>query len=296
MRATLFTTAILLIGLPASAVGIDEACQDLADQKPDDYDEQQQQDFLANYYALGSSFSAVHAPIPHEPGRGMIGAHVNGLVPLPCRRRFALDWQKTEDTNKSPVLPTITASYAFKTKWDAVVPYAELGFLAPIPVAGTRNLVFQSALGIGFEVTDELQLGARAHATVQRTVGDIATPIAEGDPIYEDLYLGSTLGIQAMAGYAVSETVTPYVMFGLMDASTFFYVADSGVVANNLHPYLGPEYAIGSDFLFEDKIRLGVEYYAAPGGNRTLDGASSVDGFGAYGRIHTIRLRVGLEL
>jgi len=286
----------LLLSSSARAVGIDEACQDLADDKPADYDEQQQQDFLMNYYALGASFSGVHAPIPHKAGRGMIGVRLGGLPPLPCRRRFALDWTKTEDTNKSPVLPTITASYAFETPWEEVVPYAEAGFLAPVPVAGTRNLTFQAAIGVGFALGDSAQLGVRAHGAVLRTIGDIATPITEDDPVEMDLYLGSTLGVQAMGGYQIG-SVTPYVMVGLLDASTFFYVGDSGVVTNNLHPYLGPEYAVGADMLFVDeRLRIGAEYYGAPGGHRTLGDATDEAGFAGYGRIHTLRVRIGVEL
>jgi hypothetical protein len=166
-------------------------------------------------------------------------------------------------------------------------------------VAGTRNLVFQVAAGAGGTVGERLQLGARAHASLLRTVGDIATPINEGDPVYTDLFLGSTLGVQALVGYPI-ERVTPYAMVGLLDASTFFYVGDSSLAVNNLHPYLGPEMAVGADaLLVKDRLRLGAEYYGAPGGHRTLsvsgDGARD-PGFGRYGRLHTVRVRIGVEL
>lgn len=291
----------LAVASPALATGIDEACQDVT--RPDDYNEQRQQDFLMNYYALNASFSGVHGPIPHKQGRGSLGVQLNGLMPLPCVRRFALDFTKTEDTNKSPVLPTLMASYAFNSPVEKLTPYAEAAFLAPIPIAGTRNLVFQAALGVGYELSDKVSIGGRAHASVQRTIGDIATPLAEGDPVYEDLFLGSTLGIQMLGGYDLSEalnseedTVGIHVMFGLIDASTFFYVADSGIVTNNLHPYLGPEYAVGTSFLLKDRIRVGVEYYGAPGGRRIIGEADTLDGFAAYGRVHTARARVALEL
>lgn len=286
--------AALALPTSALATGIDEACQHLEGQKPSDYDEQQQQDFLSNYYAIVSSFSAVHGPVPHEAGHGMIGVRLGGMPPLPCRRRFALDWSKTEDTNKAPAIPTIHASYAFQ-QVAGITPYAEAGFLAPVPVSGTRNLVFQAAVGAGGNVSEKVQLGLRAHAAVQRTVGDIATPIEEGDPIYDDLYLGSTLGIQGLFGLQLGP-VNPFAMVGFMDASTFFYVGDSSVVTNNLHPYLGPEYALGVEGLVKERFRWGAEYYAAPGGHRTLGDASSLDGFAAYGRLHTLRIRLGVEL
>lgn len=302
MRGTFLLSMVVAMAAlspeAAWSAGIDPRCAALAGQKPADYDEQQQGDFLQNYYALGASFSGVHGPIPHEPGKGAIGVRLGGLPPLPCRRRFALDWTKTEDTNRSPVLPTVVASYAFNETLG-VIPYVEAGFLAPVPVAGTRNLVFQAAAGIGGKLSERAQIGVRAHASVLRTVGVIATPINEGDPSYADLFLGSTLGVQALFGYEVQK-VTPYAMLGLLDASTFFYVGDSSLAVNNLHPYFGPELALGADaLLVKDRLRLGLEYYGAPGGHRTLtvSGDPQRDpGFGRYGRLHTLRLRIGVEL
>jgi hypothetical protein len=289
---------VLALGVPnlAFATGIDPACAGI--DKPADYEEQVQQDFLMNYYALAGTFSGIHAPVPHEPGHGAIGIRAAGMPPLPCKRRFALEHTKTEDTNKSPVLPAVTASYAFQ-EVKGVVPYVEASFLAPVPVAGTKNLLFQVAGGVGFNATEKLQLGARLHASIQKTVGDIATPIAEGDPVFDDLFLGSSIGVQVLGGYEI-DSVTPYVMVGFVDASTFFYVGDSSIVTNNLHPYLGPEFAAGLDGLVvKDRLRFGLEYYGAPGGHRTLHPSGSGDpdpGFAKWGRIHTVRLRVGVEI
>lgn len=295
MRILAVMVGALLPSL-AVATGIDPACAGVT--KPSDYEEQLQQDFLMNYYALTATFSGIHAPVPHEGGKGMIGLRLNGMPPLPCKRRFALEHTKTEDTNKSPVLPAVTASYAFKDIKGAV-PYVEASFLPPVPVAGTRNLLFQVAGGVGFNATEKLQLGVRVHASIQRTVGDIATPIAEGDPVFDDLFLGSSIGVQALGGYEI-QSVTPYVMVGLVDASTFFYVGDSSVVTNNLHPYLGPEMALGIDGLWvKERLRFGAEYYGAPGGHRTLHLSRVGDpdpGFAKWGRLHTVRLRIGVEL
>ncbi|MEM6928532.1 MAG: hypothetical protein AAF602_16470 [Myxococcota bacterium] len=286
--------AILAVLLGSSwglAAGIAEECLQFADDRPPDYSEDQQRDYLQNYFALGGSFSGVHGPIPHEPGRGMVGVRLNGLPPLSCRRRFALDWTKTERTNISPVLPSVTASYAFRS--DKVVPYVETGFLPPVPVAGTRNFVFQVAAGVGWEVTDRVSLGVRAHSHLQRTIGEIATPITEGAEEFDDFYVGTAIGGQVLGGYRI-RSVTPYVMVGLVGVSTFFDVGDSGLAVRNFHPYLGPEYAIGVDGLHQ-RLRLGAEYYGAPGGSRNLRNRASL-GFFQYGRLHTLRVRVGVEL
>lgn len=286
---------MISLALAASAVAQDipvaEECIDLLDDRPDDYNEVQQRDFLSNYFALGGSFSGIHGPIPHEPGRGMVGLRLNGLPPLSCRRRFALDWTKTERTNVSPVLPTVTASYAFGR--EGLVPYIEAGFLAPVPVAGTRNLVFQLAAGLGIEITDRVSVGVRGHAHIQRTIGEIATRLSPEAEIFDDFYLGSAIGGQLLGGYRIG-SVTPYAMVGLLGVSTFFEVGDSGISIENVHPYLGPEFALGADGLYR-RLRIGGEYYAAPGGSRNLTNRDSL-GFAAYGRLHTVRLRVGYEL
>jgi len=275
----------------ALGAGVAEECLDLADDRPPDYSEDQQRDFLSNYFALGGSFSGIHGPIPHEAGRGMVGVRLNGLPPLSCRRRFALNWTKTERTNISPVLPTVTTSYAFGR--EGLVGYVESGFLAPVPVARTRNLVFQLAAGVGVEVTERVSLGVRAHAHAQRTVGEIATPIEKGAPEVEDVFVGSAIGGQLLGGYRIG-AVTPYVMVGMLGVSTLFVVGDANDAVDNFHPYLGPEYAVGVDGLHR-RLRIGGEYYGAPGGSRNLRNRDSL-GFFAYGRLHTVRLRVGYEL
>ena len=93
---------------------IDPHCQDIASAGvPEGYDEQAQQDFLQNYFALSTTLSPIHGPVPHEPGHGAVGVELSALPPLGCTRRLVLNYGKTEDTNKSPVLPRLRVSYAF---------------------------------------------------------------------------------------------------------------------------------------------------------------------------------------
>ena len=79
--------AAVLLPTTAAAQIADE-CQDLADSQPSDYDEQVQQDFLANYVMLAMTYSPAHAPIPHEPGHGAIGVGLQVIPPLGCKKRF----------------------------------------------------------------------------------------------------------------------------------------------------------------------------------------------------------------
>lgn len=300
-RHPLFAVAAVglgtLVALPAAA-SIAPECQDVVVDMST-YNEQRQQDFLMNYYALNATYSPVHGPIPHAAGRGALGVKVNGLIPLPCERRFALGATKTEDTNVAPALPQLHGTYAFPALFDVVIPFAGFAFLPPVEVAGTRNFVASGEVGAGIELEERWQLALRFHFSSQRTVGDVATKIEDDDPDYDDLFLGTTMGADLSFGARLTGDfgeITPFVSVGLVDASTFFWVGDSGVVTNNYHPYFGLAYSVGADALFIDKIRVGVEYYGAPGGFVDLRPSTTVEGdLGHYGRVHTWRTRIAYE-
>jgi hypothetical protein len=287
------------LSLSSSALAeVDPKCEGLP--IPDDYDEQVQQDFQANYYALTASYSSAHGPIPHKPGTGMIGVAASVMPPLGCERRFVLNWTKTEDTNKSPLLPRLQASYAFPAIKDIAVPYASIGFLPPIPISGTRNMVVSGEFGFGFYIHKFFEAGFRGHANLQRTYGDIATAFdPETEPVVEDAYVASTWGIDVLLGVPLDvgqQHIVPFASIGYLDASTFFFVGDSSFAANNLHPYSGLALSVGVDMLFVKHLRLGVEFYAAPGGYSLPDpSADSVDQASRYGSLYTARGRIGYE-
>lgn len=284
---------MLLLSLFTASAYVDPKCEDYV--LPDDYDEQSQQDFMANYFALATSLSPQHGPVPHEAGHGAIGLDLGIIPPLGCRRRLVLGGTKTEDTNKSPAVPRFRVSFAFPDV-GKVRPYAGLAYIPPITILGTRNVMISGEFGFGIPLGDKLQVGGRYHFTAQKTIGEIATPFDIEDPAVDDLYLGSTFGFDAMVGVDLG-LVTPYAAVGVMDASTFFYIGDDSVVANNLHPYFGPTMSLGVDGLIKERLRFGAEFYGAPGGfSRPLEDTDALPGFGRYGHIYTARLRVALEL
>ncbi len=261
--------------------------------RPEDYDEQVQQDFLANYPALATTFSPIHGPIPHAPGRAAVGVELAVIPPLSCRRRYVLEWSKTEDTNRMPVAPRIRGSVALP-EVAGFVPYVGLGYVPPIPVAGTRSVILSIEAGIGRDF-GAVEAGARFHATSFKLVADIATAFAPHHPDLDDFYVASTLGVDLLVGVPL-EPLTPYLAVGVTDVSTFFYVADTGTVPNNLHPYFGPVFSLGVDGLL-GSFRWGAELYGAPGGHVRPDPtAETLPGFGRYGHLYTARLRVGWEL
>ncbi len=241
-----------------------EECVETANAGPPaDYSEQGQQDFLLNYFSLATTFSPLHAPVPHKPGTGSIGLELAGIPPLGCDRRLVLDYTKTEDTNKTPVAPRPRVSFTFP-KLGPVAIYAGLGYVPPVTVFGTRNVIVSAEAGFGIPLDSGLQLGARYHATLMKTVAEIATPFNEGDPAYDDFYMGSTFGLDAMVGYKVPKW-TPYLALGMTDVSTFFYIGDDGLVTNNLAPFFGPVASVGTQWRPSSSIVVAGEFYTAIG-------------------------------
>lgn len=287
--------AVALLALPAvAAAQVDAQCAGLP--KPADYSEELQQDFLQNYFGLGSTYSAIHAPIPHEPGHGSIGVDLNVLPPLGCRRRMVLDWTKTEHTNKTPVLPRPRVSFAFPAI-GKLVPYASFAYVPPIDLGGTRTVVLSGEIGAGMALgeAEKLQVGARFHATSMKAIADIAGAFSSSEPDVLDYYQANSLGLDLSAGYDLG-AVTPYVSAGVVDVSSIFLVGDDGILVNNYHPYAGPAFGLGADGLVGARFRWGAELYAAPGGHSRPAEEAVQAGFGEAGHLYTARLRVAVEL
>ena len=131
---------------------VDPACADVADTDgdgnpgpaPEGYSEEGQQNYLLNFFSAGTTFSPLHAPIPSPAGTGSFGVELSIIPPLGCDRRLVLEYTKTEDTNKMPVLPRPRASFAFPaidTKNHKIIPYAGLGYVPPVKVQGMQNVV-----------------------------------------------------------------------------------------------------------------------------------------------------------
>jgi len=291
---TVAVAAALMFSTQASA-SIDPRCAEIAAAGvPADYSEQAQQDYLQNYFALSSSFSPVHGPVPHEPGHGAVGLDLGVIPPLPCERRLVLSYTKTEDTNKSPLLPRPRVTFSLPAIGQ-MVPYAGFAYLPPVKLLGVTNVILSGEAGVGFRFGEIVQFGGRFHATTHKTVGEIATPFVEGDPAFDDLYNASTFGADLMFGLDL-DPVSPYVSVGLLDVSTFFFIGDDSVVVNNFHPYAGPVASIGLDALATEHLRLAGELYAAAGGHSRPDKTiESLEGFGRYGRFVTGRIRVAYE-
>lgn len=291
MTKYLALSACLL--LPSLALAsIDPKCQGL--DQPVDYDEQVQQDFLQNYFALATSYSAVHGPVPHRAGRGAVMLGLSVLPPLSCSKRYVLGWTKTEETNKMPIMPRPVFSFALPVQ-GPVVPYGSFAYLPPVTVGGTRNVFFGVELGVGWALHERFELGLRGHATSLRTIADVATAFDDGDPVVLDFYNATTFGADLLVGLRFGE-VAPYASVGLMDVSSFFLVGDDNVIVDNRHPYAGLTWATGVDALLGERFRVGAEVFGAPGGVHQVDPQGvTLAPTRRYGNLVTARLRLGVE-
>ena len=252
-------TALLFAG-PAQAHGVDPACEGAEQYYADD---DLQAAYMLNYFSLAASYSPLHGPVPHEPGHGSVALELAGVPPLSCERRLALGGSKTEDTNKTPVIPRPRLSFTLPSD-GPIVGYGSVGYIPPVTFFGTRNVIVSMEAGASWRSDSGWQSGLRFHATLMKTVGDIATAFDLDDPAYDDLYLGSSFGGDLLVGKAW-ERLTPYLAVGLTDVSTFFYIGDDGVVQNNAQPFLGPVGSLGLQARPWKRLELAAEFYTAPG-------------------------------
>lgn len=269
----------LLLALGTAQASVAEECQELAQQgPPDDYQEADQEAYLLNYFSLATTFSPLHAPVPHKPGHGSVSLEGSIIPPLNCERRLVLAYTKSEDTNKAPLLPRPRVTFAFP-KLGPVVPYASFAYVPPVTVFGTRNVIVSGEVGGGIQTEGAFSYGARFHATLMKTVAEIATPFEEGEEAVDDLYVGSTFGVDLMAGMRLGEGWVPYAAVGFTDVSTIFYVGDDDYISNNQTPYAGLATSLGLDVKVVEKLSLAGEVYAAPYNftREYIDGSGTVN-------------------
>jgi hypothetical protein len=250
--------------------GVDEDCYKAATQMQADiaagkgsYNEQAQQDFLLNYFALAMSFSPLHSAVPLTAGQGFVGLELDAIPALGCNRRLVLNGEKTEDTNKAPVAPRPRVMFQFNDI-GPVKAYAGGAYIPPVAVFGTRNVIISLEAGFGLSYDDGMEWGLRYHATLMKTIAEIATPFDSKDPEELDFYMGSTFGVDAIVGYQATKELKPYLALGFIDASTFFYIGDDGVVGNNASPYASFAGSVGAQYSLE-RLEFGAEFYTAPG-------------------------------
>lgn len=296
-----------------SSRGVDNSCLEI--DKPEDYNETMQGAFMMNYFALMSGYGGRRGPIPHHPGTGSIGAEASLFPGLSCARRFAQGHQKTEDTNLSPALPLLVASYAFPRLGDRVVAFAGVGALPSLPFRGSTSTVISAEFGVGIPIGEpadpKLTIGMRLHMSSMRAIGDVAlapykvTPNTQGSPeplssAYRDLFVATTRGAELTVGRELITfdellDVEGFLAVGFVDVDTHFWIGDDDVMSDNLYPYRGLDLAIGVEGQIGRRFNVGASLSAAPGG-ASRPTTMPKQRFGSTGHLYTARLRFAYTL
>ena len=102
-------------------------------------------DHMLNFFAAATTMSPLHGPMGGEAGQGRVGVDVLIMPPLSCGQRIVFqdletgEGGKTEDTNKSPIVPRPHVSFAFPQVkgWQI---YGTAAYIPPVPFAGTQNV------------------------------------------------------------------------------------------------------------------------------------------------------------
>ncbi|MEL6342369.1 MAG: hypothetical protein AAFV53_04505, partial [Myxococcota bacterium] len=157
------------------------------------------------------------------------------------------------------------ANFSFPRIGERITPYAGVGYVPPVPVLGTENVIASGEVGVGVSAPGDRgwQWGGRYHFTLMRTIAEIATPFEDDAPSFDDFYVGSTLGVDAMAGYRF-EKWTPYASVGFTSVYTFFYIGDSRITPENTDPFQSVVASVGTQWEVTETIQLAGEVYAAP--------------------------------
>jgi hypothetical protein len=253
-------SGLLACATTVAFASVDPACEG----KTQRFDDQGQQNFLLNYFALSTTFSALHGPMPTQPGTGSVSLEMGVIPPLSCERRLVLNDSKTEDTNKAPVFPRPRIHFTFPQVGPLVL-YGGAAYVPPVTVFETRNVIVSGEFGAAYPLDMGLQFGLRGHATLMKTIAEIATPFTEGEEAYDDFYMGSTFGLEASVGYVIYDDVTPYIHVGFTDVSTYFYIGDDAYVAENSEPFFGFTGSAGVQATLWEHFDVAGEFYTAPG-------------------------------
>lgn len=245
-RPPLMLFALVLLFTGTAKAQIAPACADIP--KPSNYSEDDQQAFLANYFASSFLLYPSTALMPAGDGKAGIALETGLVPPLPCERRFVLDHTKTEETNQLPVMPR-PRLWATTPALSLPEGFGKIGFLLggslvpPVPMPmGTLSSVAVE-FGAAYRSPFGLDAGLRAYMGWARARAEIATPFVEDAPAVDDLFFAQTMGIDLAAawGFDVNDFVTlrPYASAGIADVTTLFLIGDDELVMDNPKPWWG---------------------------------------------------------
>lgn len=242
MRSALFFVLCLSL-LPVSAAA--QIAPECAGVQPGPgYDEFKQRAFLQNYFAASTIMTPLGPILPFATQKASIGFDVGFIPPLNCQQRLVVYGEpKTENTNLTPVLPRPRLS----VQLPDLGPVAFSTGLSVIPPIATPLGTFLHAgaeLAIGWRSSFGLNIGGRGHFNMTRVREELATPLKNGDPAIDDMFIASTFGGDFGASYQLPfeafNWLTPFISAGYAGTRTLFIIGDDNAIEQNYrYPWSG---------------------------------------------------------
>lgn len=228
--------AALVAAAPVSSAqaSVDPACDQDQDGIVDtantdtwdsDYEAQQYVNML-NFYSVSMNPSALRSPAPFQVLKFNASLEMSSIPALNCLERTVFYGTKTEDTNKTPVLPRLRVSATLPMGF-----YVGLTGVPPVTIFGVSSGLLSVDLGYGMVVAEKIEVGGRASAFFGRVLGEMAGPVSGlPEDEVEDVFRARVITVEASAGYRALTgklALTPYVNLGFMHVKSWMYVGEN---------------------------------------------------------------------
>lgn len=181
---------------------------------------------MLNFYSFSLAPAALRAPLPFDALKVSASFELNYIPSLNCVERTVFYGTKTEDTNKTPVLPRLRVS----TTLPFGVTVGIQG-VPPVTLFGVNSGMIGLDLGYGKRLGEKFDVGVRGFGFLARVAGEMAGPFS-GLPEDEvdDVFRSRILGIEAQAGYRAmtgATAITPYLGIGYTNVKAWMFVGEN---------------------------------------------------------------------
>lgn len=232
-------------------------------EKPKDYDEDKQRAFMQNF----SMATFLPLPIvdahPSDELKSSIGIDSTFVPKLSCQERLALNGTKTEDANKSPVLPRLRFNTNALSKKQFSVT-AGMSFLPPLPIPHFSLWHLGAESSFLYEPLTGIVVGARGFMGLGYVRAEIATPFQKDEPTKDDWFSFGLIGFDVLSSFGIplseGQKLYPFLSFGLVKGASLFVVGDDGVlVANDQYPLLSLTNFVGLSYhVFARRLNISL--------------------------------------
>jgi hypothetical protein len=229
--------------------------------KPLGYDEEKQRTFLNNF-AIASFVQpfSLHG-LSSDEKAASAGLSLGYIPPLSCRERLAMNGTKTEDSNKTPIVPTVYLSSRLLKYKDLSLSLA-VNLLPPLPIPHLRLWHLGADLLLSYEILKGINLHARTALSLSYIYAELASPLSNGDPIVDDWMslasIGADLGSSFRFPINDAHSLSSFLTFGFIKGASIFVVGDDSVaVPNEKSPLFSPSANVGFAYRgFHEQLQI----------------------------------------